>query len=217
MAMRAHRIDGDVSYIIFAIVNGHEEHLKTLLDAGEHGDIDAHCDGERALHFAMRQCCQDIGRGLRMTEMLLRKGATANALPEDAEAPLLRAAAYRTFGLLPLLFRFNADPNVTNNLLRTPLHVLNKGRDPTVDRDEEKTYKEAISELLRRGVDWYRKDRLGKMAGDYCKSTAMLQTFQEVADKRDAAVWKIVQRGFCHLPDNVQLELVTFISPATHR
>eukprot|EP00929_Paragymnodinium_shiwhaense_P011087 TRINITY_DN1163_c0_g2_i7.p1 TRINITY_DN1163_c0_g2~~TRINITY_DN1163_c0_g2_i7.p1 ORF type:complete len:227 (-),score=29.48 TRINITY_DN1163_c0_g2_i7:201-854(-) len=217
MAMRAHRIDREMSYIIFAIDHGHEEHLTVLLEAGDYGDVDAHCDGERALHFAMMHCHRDVGRGLRMTEMLLRKGASANALPHDTEAPLLRAASRCEFGLLPLLLRFVADPHVLNTYSRTPLHVLNKGRDPTAPGGNEKAYKEGISELLRRGVDSYRKDRFGKTAQEYCKSTAMLQSFRAVADQYDAAVWKVVQQGFYQLPDTVRNVVGDFISSGTHR
>eukprot|EP00929_Paragymnodinium_shiwhaense_P011088 TRINITY_DN1163_c0_g2_i8.p1 TRINITY_DN1163_c0_g2~~TRINITY_DN1163_c0_g2_i8.p1 ORF type:complete len:230 (-),score=25.03 TRINITY_DN1163_c0_g2_i8:201-863(-) len=220
MAMRAHLIDGEMSYIIFAIHRGHEEHLTVLLEAGDYGDVDAHCDGERALHFAMMHCHRDVGRGLRMTEMLLRKGASANALPHDTEAPLLRAASRCEFGLVPLLLRFGADPHVLNIYSRTPLHVLNKGRDPCTapgGGGYEKAYKEAISELLRSGVDSYRKDRFGKTAQEYCKSTAMLQSFRAVADQYDAAVWKMVQQGFCHLPDSVRNVVGEFIRPGTHR
>eukprot|EP00929_Paragymnodinium_shiwhaense_P011082 TRINITY_DN1163_c0_g2_i1.p1 TRINITY_DN1163_c0_g2~~TRINITY_DN1163_c0_g2_i1.p1 ORF type:complete len:419 (-),score=54.91 TRINITY_DN1163_c0_g2_i1:201-1457(-) len=217
MAMRAHRIDREMSYIIFAIDRGHEEHLTVLLEAGDYGDIDAHCDGWRALHFAMTYCHRDVGRGLRMTEMLLRQGASANALSEDTDAPLLVAASRCEFGLLPLLLRFVADPHVLNTYSRTPLHVLNKGRDPTAPGGNEKAYKEGISELLRRGVDSYRKDRFGKTAQEYCKSTAMLQSFRAVADQYDAAVWKMVQQGFCHLPDSVRNVVGEFIRPGTHR
>jgi len=86
--------------------------------------LDAHCNGRRALHEAIRSCVTIGDIGHQMAQVLLHHGSRPDPLVGDVEGPLHAAVKRGCSAAVQLLLAAGADSNTLDETGLTPLHAL---------------------------------------------------------------------------------------------
>ena len=115
----------------FAAYFGNVEIVRLLLDHG--ADPEANAEGrmgEKPLHEVSYGECRSQEGGVRVTQLLLERGADVNTRRNDHQMPLHLASHYGIVEIVRLLLDHGADPeaNAEGDLEEKPLHKVSYGK-----------------------------------------------------------------------------------------
>eukprot|EP00931_Biecheleriopsis_adriatica_P047014 TRINITY_DN27072_c0_g1_i1.p1 TRINITY_DN27072_c0_g1~~TRINITY_DN27072_c0_g1_i1.p1 ORF type:complete len:544 (+),score=81.28 TRINITY_DN27072_c0_g1_i1:92-1723(+) len=155
-----------------AINRRHVPALSMLLDHGRH-DLEELCCGTRPLLQAARISVARDDFGHRMAQLLLQRGAVADAVSEDGSTALHAAASRGCMALAEMLLEHGANPNGRGPIGETALHLACWQRRSLAGFGCQSSDNGLLQSLLAHGADPRLLDRNERKPADYLDDPAL--------------------------------------------